>query len=149
MNYSRSTITAVFALFLFAQGVLATEQFEKRSGEYTVYYSLFPSSFLLPDIAEKVGITRGRNHTVLNVSVRRADTENTNREQSALVKGTSSDLVHNKPLEFIEVREQGAIYYLAEIETSNPARLYFDLQVSPNPNKPPIEIKFNREVYPE
>lgn len=139
-----------FLLFLpaLANTALSQDKFEQRSGEYTVYYSLFPSSFLLPEVAESTGITRARDRAILNVSVRRGEGGDS-REQSALVRGTSSDLIHSRELEFKEIREQGAIYYLAEIRVSSQAKVYFDLQVAPDPNKPAIEVRFNREVYPE
>lgn len=126
----------------------AQQQFEKRYGDYTIYYSLFPSSFLQADIAGSYGITRARDRAILNVSVRHHSGD-TSAAQSALVRGTSSDLIHSLPLEFQEIREQGAVYYIAEVRVSNPATLYFDLQVQPNPNSAAIEVRFNKEVFPE
>jgi hypothetical protein len=130
-----------------AQGP-AQQQFEKRSGDYTVHYSLFPSSFLQADIAGTYGITRAKDRAILNVSVRH-HRGNTSEAQSALVRGTSSDLIHSLPLKFQEIREQGAVYYIAEVRISNPATLYFDLQVKPDPNSAAIQVRFNKEVFPE
>jgi hypothetical protein len=124
------------------------QQFEKQSGDYTVYYSLFPSSFLQADIAASYGIIRARDRAILNISVRHT-TGSGSEAQSALVKGTSSDLIHSRRLEFQEIREQDAVYYLAEVRVSNQATLYFDLQVQPDPNAPAIELRFNKEVFPE
>lgn len=126
----------------------AQPQFEHKSGDYTIYYSLFPSSFLQAEVAGRYGLTRAKDRAILNISIRK-DEGNTSREQAALVRGTSSDLIHSLPLEFEEVREQGAIYYLAEVRTSSQATLYFDLQISPDPNAAAIELRFNREVFPE
>ena len=126
----------------------AQQQFEKRSGDYTVYYSLFPSSFLQADIAGTYGITRAKDRAILNVSVRQ-HAGNTSEAQSALVRGTSSDLIHSLPLDFQEIREQGAVYYIAEVRVSNPATLYFDLQVQPDPTSAAIQVRFNKEVFPE
>jgi hypothetical protein len=126
----------------------APQQFEKQSGDYTVYYSLFPSSFLQADIAGSYGIIRAKDRAILNVSVRHA-TGDGGEAQSALVKGSSSDLIHSRQLKFQEIHEQGAIYYIAEVRVSNPATLYFDLQVQPDPNAPAIEVRFNKDVFPE
>lgn len=132
-----------------AQAQLPAQQpFEKQSGDYTVYYSLFPSSFLQADIAGAYGIIRARDRAILNVSVRHT-TDDGSEARSALVKGTSSDLIHSLRLEFQEIREQGAVYYIAEVRVSNPATLYFDLQVQPDPNAPAIEVRFNKKVFPE
>lgn len=134
--------------------LLAAEQvFEKKSGPYTVYYSLFPSSFLKPEIAEAYGITRGKNRMVLNVSVRKALKQEEGSAnsvgKSAIVRGSSSDLIHKTPLQFTEQREQGAIYYLAQIKFSGSSVLYFDLEVQPDPNVSPISIQFSKELVPE
>jgi hypothetical protein len=133
---------------LLAGHAAAEKKYEQRHGDYTVYYSVFPSSFLQADIAANLGITRSRDRAVLNVSLRHGKGD-ASSEQSALVQGTSSDLIHSRPLVFKEVREQGAIYYLAEIRVSSQATLYFDLQVSPNPDDPPLKVSFNQEVFPE
>jgi hypothetical protein len=136
-------------LFAITQTQAQQQQpFEKTSGDYTVHYSLFPSSFVQPDIAAAYGITRARDRVILNVSVRRIS-DGDNRAQSALVRGTSSDLIHSQSLEFREIREQGAIYYLAELRASSRATLYFDLNITPDPNAPAITVQFNREVFPE
>jgi len=126
----------------------AQQPFEKRSGDYTVYYSVFPSSFLQPDIAGTYGLTRAKDRAILNVSVRRHSGE-ASEAQSALVRGTSSDLIHSLPLEFKEIREKGAVYYIAEVRVSNEATLYFDIQVQPDPNSAAIKLRFNKQVFPE
>lgn len=142
------TLALTCMLFLATASALAEQQSEKRAGEYTVYYSVFPSSFLLPAIASQVGITRGKDRSIVNISVRRGEGE-ASSAKAALVRGTSSDLVHKTELVFTEVREQGAIYYLAEIKNPSPTTLYFDLTVTPDPNAPAIDLQFKREVYPE
>jgi hypothetical protein len=126
----------------------AEQPFEKRSGEYTVYYSLFPSSFLQPDIAATYNITRGKDRLVLNISVTKGSGADS-RPESALVSGTRSDLIHSQPLSFREIREKNAVYYIADVRATSRATLYFDLKVQPDPNEPPIEVRFNKEVFPE
>jgi hypothetical protein len=126
----------------------AEQQFATEAGEYTVHHSLFPSSFLQPKIASSYNITRSRDRLVLNVSVTRGNSAEV-RTQSARVSGTRSDLIHTQPIEFREIREKDAVYYIAEIRATSEAVYYFDLKVQPDPNRPPISVKFNRRVAPE
>ncbi len=126
----------------------AQQQFESKSGAYTVYHSLFPSSFLQPNIASSYNITRAKDRLVLNVSVTHGSGAES-RTQSARVSGTHSDLIHTMPIEFREIREKDAVYYVAEIRASSEAVFYFDLKVQPDPDKPPISVKFNKRVSPE
>ena len=134
--------------------LLADEQpFEATAGPYTVYYSLFPSTFLRAEVAQAYGMVRAKNRAVLNVSVRERIDEGAQaptREKSAVVRGTSNDLIHKTPLQFTEVREQGALYYLAEVRFGGTSpRLYFDLQIEPDPGAPPIAISFSKQMSAE
>ncbi len=126
----------------------AEQQFETKAGEYTVHHSLFPSSFLQPNIASSYNITRSKDRLVLNVSVTRGGSGEV-RTQSARVSGTRSDLIHTLPIEFREIREKDAVYYIAEIRATSEAVYYFDLKVQPDPNRPSFSVQFNRRVAPE
>ena len=64
----------------------------------------------------------------------------------AKVKGSSSDLIHRTPLEFKEIIEQDAIYYIAEFELSNDERQDFRLSVNVD-NRPSYDIQFNKMLY--
>lgn len=113
---------------------------------YELHYSLFPSTFLSDTIAGAYGITRANNRAVINISLREQLAEGDSREQAAQVKGSYSDLIQKKPLEFREVREQGAIYYIAEFRHSNRETLRFDIVVTP-PGGPEKRISFTRTLY--
>ena len=152
LNYTTIAARALLGVWmLLAASTVAAQQeplqFEKKSGPYTVYYSLFPSTFLQPEIAETYAITRGKNNMVLNVSVRETLKDGADRGVSAVVTGTRSDLIHKLPLEFIKIREQDAIYYLAQITVTGTPTLYFDLQVQADPNASPISIVFQRRLF--
>ena len=64
----------------------------------------------------------------------------------AELSGTQSDLIHRTPLEFREVIEQDAIYYIAEFGISNDERRDFRLQVKVE-EKPSYDIQFNKMLY--
>jgi hypothetical protein len=119
---------------------------ETSDGPYTVYYSLFPTSFLQPEIAAAYGITRARDRALINIAVRETLADGSSRERAATVTGSRNDLVHRADLRFVEKREQGAIYYLAEVQFSGSPVLYFDLEVLPDPNRAPIRITFSQKM---
>ena len=141
-------VFSLLLLLLGANTANAQQQFETKSGDYTVFHSLFPSSFLQPNIASSYNIVRSKDRLVLNLSVLRGSGADS-RPQSAIVSGTRSDLIHSQAIEFREIREKNAIYYIAEIRATSEEVLYFDLQVQPDPNKAPISVKFNKQVSPE
>ena len=147
----RSTLTTTAVLICVAllgsAAIAQPPQYEVTSGPYTVYYTLFPSTFIKPEVAGAYGITRGKNKAVLNVSVRKALPDGSDRAQSAAVSGYSSDLIHKTPLPFTEIREQGALYYLADITVTGSPILYFELNVQPDPNGSVIPISFKQQLF--
>ncbi|MFQ3201238.1 MAG: hypothetical protein ACI9SK_001969, partial [Zhongshania sp.] len=62
------------------------------------------------------------------------------------ITGNSSDLIYINTLEFREVIEQDAIYYIAEFDISNDERQNFRLSVSVD-NRPSYDIQFNKMLY--
>ncbi len=149
---------------------------ERHFGDYVIYYSVFYSSFLSPEIAEAAGITRSRNRAVVNVSVRRAVAVPSAVTEGVVVapppiaeggaeplpaipaglsgvavtaelRGTVSDLVHRRPLRFQELREPGAVYYLAPLRFGHRDRLYFELQLLAEGAQQPYRLKFDRQLY--
>ncbi|MDB6063445.1 MAG: hypothetical protein JWM78_3548 [Verrucomicrobiaceae bacterium] len=123
----------------------------KKFGNYTVFYNVFPSTDLQADIAARYNITRANDRVVLNVSLR--DSSNGDiRPQRAATTGTYSDLMSNKPLEFREISELNAIYYIAELRVSNRELLRFDINVQPiadtekgEQTSPPLIVTFTRK----
>lgn len=128
-----------------AQPVTTSKQF----GPYTVHYSLFPSTFISESIAASYQIVRAPNRAVLNVSVRKQSDGSEDRAASALINGRYSDLIQSKQLEFREIREQGAIYYIAELRHGDKELLRFDLNVQPDPNGRAYPITFTRKLHIE
>lgn len=143
------TLFSFLFLLLLTPVASAEERGVTTAGDYTVYYTVFPSSFLQPDVAGAYNLVRAKDRYILNVSVRKRLGDNKDREHSAIVSGTRSDLIHKLPLKFTEVREQGAVYYLAEVRVSTAEKLYFKLSVQPDPNQSPIIIEFQKQVFPD
>jgi hypothetical protein len=119
-------------------------------GSYEVFYNVFPSIMLTEQVAAANHIVRGNDRAVINITVRKNLPEGGDRAQTAVVTGTSSDLMQNKKLEFREINEQGeAIYYIAELRHSDRELLRFDIKIQPDPNLPPYTLTFTRKLYQE
>ena len=117
----------------------------KQFGNDTVHFSVLNTSFLTPQVARSYGIVRGKNKFLINLSVRR-QSDIANSAVRADISGTQSDLIHRTPLDFREVIEQDAIYYIAEFAISNDERRDFRLQVKVD-DKPSYDIQFNKMLY--
>ncbi len=119
----------------------------KTFGPDTIHYSVLNTRFLSPEVARSYGITRGDDNFLLNIAVRHQG-KNSDRAIRAKVTGTSSDLIYKKTLNFREVVEQDAIYYLAEFTVKTEERISFRLQVKTNTRALPYDIEFNKMLYP-
>jgi hypothetical protein len=122
---------------------------EKSFGPYQVHYSVFNSAFITPQVAEAYGIVRGKNRALVNIAIRQQLKSGDNIPRRAIVTGSSSDLVHNTPLEFQEIEEHGAIYYLASLTINDKEMRSFTIKIQPDPNIAPYTLKFSRTLYHE
>lgn len=122
----------------------------KVFGSRTVYYNVFPSTDLRADIASRYQIAQAGNQVVVNISLR--DTgPGAVRSLPATVTGTYSDLIEKKILTFREVRDDDAVYYIAQLRVTNRELLRFDISLQPEVNteqgetpSPPLIVTFTR-----
>lgn len=111
-------------------------------GDVTVQYSAFTSSMLQPATAQATGLIRSKNQGVLNITVLKAD-----KPSIAVVSGTVKDLTgRSSPLSFKQIKEQDAIYYLAQFEIQQPETVTFDINVETGGVS--HKLSFNQEVFP-
>lgn len=138
------TLLLLLTASLFSQFSLAQE---KTFGPYQVHYSVFNSSFIAPEVASAYGITRGKNRALINIAVRKQLKTGEDIAQRAVITGTSSDLIHQLPLEFEEIEEQGAIYYIAALKFNDKEMRTFTIKIQPDPNIAPYTLKFSKTLY--
>lgn len=125
----------------------------KTFGDYVVFYNAFPSTTLLPAVAADYKIERGDDIAFINISIRN-HANGGDIAQPVKISGTYTDLIRKLPIEFREVREQNAIYYIAQVRYGNREVLRFDVQVQPQlkadepaPIGSPFKLSFTRKFY--
>jgi hypothetical protein len=156
LKNSLSVFVSIF--FVLATSLALAQSDEARSietsktfGDFDVHYNVFPSTLLQPHIAAHYQLVRGSDRAVLNISIRRRSGDNTIAQPSQIA-GTYSDLIQPRKLEFREIREEGAIYYIAQLPFSDRETLRFDISVQPLIDGPapigsPFKISFTRTFY--
>lgn len=111
-------------------------------GDLDVHYSAFNSSFLQPEIAAAKGLERGKNLGLVNISVLK-----TGQAINASVSGEVKDLVgRSYVLDFKQISEGEAIYYLAQFPFSHRELLRFTINVSTDEGAA-HSFDFNQEFY--
>ena len=134
-------LTACLGASAMAAGPIDSNR-QKAFGDITVHYSTFTSSFLQPETAQAVGVVRSKNKGMINVSVIKDG-----KPLVANVTGTVKDLTSQSvPLNFRQVTEQGAIYYIAQYPVEQQETRTFEIKVQ---NGDKINtINFNQELFP-
>jgi hypothetical protein len=123
-------MTRLLQIFFFALAttviVTANAEQKRTIGAYDAHYSVVPTLFLKPEIAARHGISRGRDRALLNVSV----LDRSETPVKAAVSGTVRNLLGQQvKLDFREVVDGTAVYYLAVVQHSNREVLRFVIDI--------------------
>ena len=117
----------------------------KSMGSMDIHYMAIGATFLTPSIAKAYGIERSKYNALINISV--LDNSQPNKPaKSVSVSGTAENLTGQfKRLDFEEVKEGSAIYYLAQLNYRDKESIKFEVSVTDG--KETHTIKFNQTFY--
>ncbi|MDM8349057.1 DUF4426 domain-containing protein [Pseudomonas sp. sp1636] len=122
----------------------AVAERKQSFGELDVHYIAFNSSFLQPEIAAAVGLSRGKKQGVLNISLLKAG-----QPTAAVVSGEMRNLLGQiHTLKFKQVSEGEAIYYLAQFPIEQQEVLRFSLTIQATGGTT-HSLDFNQELFPD
>lgn len=128
-------------LLLFCVSTAHAEPVEWQG--YMIYYSTFRSTLIPAEVAEAHGIVRSDGRIVTNITIRKDDSP-----IRARVEGTVTNLLNQLfSLEFEEVSEQEAIYYLASQIVDETDTLRYRIEIQPEDSEESYTLQFTREYY--
>ncbi|MCM2461910.1 DUF4426 domain-containing protein [Pseudomonas sp. LARHCG127] len=134
-------ITACLSVGAMAADAIKAER-KEVFGDVTVHYNTFNSTFLTPEIAKGAELIRSKNQGVINVSVIKDG-----KPLMAQVSGTVKDLTSQSiQLQFKQVIEQGAIYYIAQYPVPQQENRIFEIKVQTGDKI--NTLNFNQELFP-
>ena len=134
-------LTACLSVTAMAADVIKGER-QETFGDVTVHYNTFNSTFLTPDIAKAAELTRSKTLGVINISVLKDG-----KPQTAQVSGTVKDLTSQSvPLQFKQITETGAVYYIAQYPVPQQEIRTFEIKVQTGDKI--NTINFNQELFP-
>ncbi|WP_341503002.1 DUF4426 domain-containing protein [Gallaecimonas sp. GXIMD4217] len=141
--FTRRLLMTLAVAFAFVGGLNAEQMIS--SGHYQVHYQALATTFLPPEVAANYGIKRSRYTGLLNVSVL-DQAQDGKPATAATLKGVARNLLgHRIELDFKEIREGQAIYYIAEVPHSNEETYRFDIQIATQDST--INLKFEHKFY--
>jgi len=116
---------ASLVMALFFSPVQAEQK--KVLGPWDVHYIAFDSTMIEAKIAQSYQLQRSKYQAVLNISVLNSKDQ---KAQQVRISGTATDLTQKQiELEFREVKEGDAIYYLAQVPVHDQKHLKFKLDI--------------------
>ena len=141
-------IKSLFMLALLGISASASAENSRVFGDYVVHYNAFRSDTLTPEVAKTYNLQRRNNRLIVNIAVLKKVMDTTGKPTAAEVDGHASNLTGQlKKLEFREIKEGNAIYYLAESQFSDGEFLKFELKIKPEGEETPARLKFDKRFF--
>jgi hypothetical protein len=125
-------------------------QTSQKFGAYTVHYNIFNSKTIPAQIAETYKLTRGRDIALINISLTKTENGATSLGIPAKITGKAANLMQQvKNIEFMEIKETDATYYLAQFRHTNEEDFKFEISVLPEGENKPLVVTFTRRLFTE
>jgi Domain of unknown function (DUF4426) len=139
-------------VFLILAAMLCTgavqAQQSEMFGPYELHYSVVNSTFLAPEVAATYGIVRGDKRAILNLAVRE-EMAPPGETLNMQLQGRTWDLIQSQTLDFLEIREGKAVYYIAEFKFINEEWRFFEVDFRPEGADKTYTFKFKHQLYLE
>lgn len=117
----------------------------RQFGDYTVFYSVFPSTFIQADIAKAYGFKRSTRLAFINIAVNRAGDIG---GQPARIEGRAKNLLQQEQtLKFKTIREHNVVYYIAPLRTINEEIFHFSIDIQPESSEQSFTLTFSKKLY--
>ena len=142
------TLAKLFLLVSFCLGAtinVAQAEQSKRLGPWEVHYNAFNSTFLQPEIARQYKLERSDTLATLNIAVLAAETAGKPAQRVSIEGYAMNPLSVQQRLEFQEVVEGDAVYYLAQTRFTNLETLRFFITIKKDGEIQ--ELRFSDEFW--
>lgn len=115
---------------------------------YEVHHTVFNSRFLSPEIATIYDIVRGKDKAVANIAVTENGAGAGSLGLPVIVKGVAKNLMQQPTkLNFQEIQEGDATYYIADFEFDDKEILHFYIDVRLPGQAVANKIEFTKKLY--
>lgn len=144
----RPSIPFVSLLALLLISLTSQAQLSERYGPYELHYSVVNTSFLSPEVAARYRLTRGRDYAILNLAVREHLEDGSTEPRAMQLQGSTQDLLGKQQvLDFQEIREGQAVYYIAEFRFINEEWRKFEVDFRPEGASRSYRFELRHQLY--
>lgn len=125
-------------------------QTSQKFGAYTVHYNVFNSKSIPAEVAKVYDLTRSKDIALVNISLTKTENGVTSLGLPAKVSVKAVNLMQQvKELEFKEIKEPEATYYIAKFRHTNEEDIRFEVSVVPEGESKPLTLSFTRKLFTE
>jgi hypothetical protein len=122
----------------------------KKFGAYTVHYNVFNSKSIPAEVANLYKLTRSKDIALVNISLTKTENGVASLGLPAKVSVKAVNLMQQvNPLEFMEIKEPNATYYIAKFRHTNEEDIRFEVSVVPEGETKPLTVSFTRRLFTE
>lgn len=125
-------------------------QTSQKFGVYTVHYNVFSSKSIPAEVAKVYNLTRSKDLALVNISLTKTENGVTSLGLPAKVSVKAVNLMQQvKELEFKEIKEPEATYYIAPFRYTNEEDIRFEVSVVPEGESKALTVSFTRRLFTE
>ncbi len=137
-------------ILILTMGLFGAAHAEQKTvvGNFDIHYMAFGSTFLTPTIAKTYNIKRSQYTGIVNITV--LDNRLKNKPSMPVkIEGVAKNILDSHVnLEFKEIREGDAIYYIAEVPYRDDGTIHFDIDIN-HGKELHTSVKFKQKFYVE
>ncbi|WP_372965085.1 DUF4426 domain-containing protein [Marinobacter sp.] len=140
-----SFIALAFGMMLIASQSHAGE---KDFGKYQVHWSVYPSTFLTPEVAQANNLQRSKSIGIVNISIMTSDEYGQPRPVSGQVEGqVSNDIQQVDFLAFRRIQEGDAVYFIAQYQYRPGDLRTFNITARPIGHPQDLKVRFAHTLF--
>ncbi len=138
-------LLSMLLLFSISTVTLAQNNTSYEIDEHIIYYNVFNSTIIPAEVAQAYNLVRAKDRVYVNVALVKKSGGN---GIAANITGSHRNLMQQKiPLEFIEIKEATATYYLAPIRFNNEEILHIDITATSLDNSDTGSFTITKKLY--
>ena len=137
-------LTLTLGLLLLAQAQAGQEDF----ADYQVHWSVFPSTFLDPEVARANNLQRSRGIGIINISIMTEGEHGQIRPVGGQVQGqVTNDIQQVNFLAFRRIQEGDAVYFIAQYQHRPGDLMTFNITTRPTGHNRDLPVRFSHTLF--
>lgn len=140
--------TLALSTLLWLSGTAMAQAEIKDFGNYQVHWSVFPSTFLTPEIAKANKLQRSKGIGVVNIAIMKKNDDGTPSPVTGQVEGqVNNDIQQVKFLAFRRIQEGDAVYFIAQYQYSSGELMTFNVTARPVGAQRDLPVRFAHTLF--